>query len=364
MTELAVRDETALASAGNGTGPTPAMTELVQWAYEARQAHQIAQSLAATSFVPKSLRCEDRSLTPEQRDAVTASNITAAILTGAELGIKPMAALRSTDIIYGTPALRAHTMRGLVQSHGHEIEPVVQTDERVVWRGRRKGSQTWVEVEWTIDRAKQLGAYGRNDSYKSQPKTMLNARATGELSRIIDADGLLGMPYAAEELDAPLPGEPGAPAVPVTTEEITGAARAAQPPAAPPPARPDEAATPPPPDKPTSDSPPDAGMVSPDERRERNRLHAILGGKGIDLNAAKRRDDKISLLSDLAGRAVDSSDDLTYDELRRINQVLSAIANGAETDRPLAIAEHVEAGRKLRAAAAQPPLPTPDGDSP
>ncbi len=161
---------------------------LVQWAYEARQANQIAQSLANTSFVPASLRGKP-------------NDITAAILAGQELGLKPMATLKSIDIIQGTPALRAHAMRGLIQSQGHEIELVESDPQHCVMRGRRSGAEAWQVVTWTIERATQLGLMGK-DQWKKQPQTMLVARATGELCRLIASDALHGMPYASEELDS------------------------------------------------------------------------------------------------------------------------------------------------------------------
>lgn len=188
MTELATRD-------GNGgeierpaeQAPHPYRNSaLVQWAYEAQQAHQIAMSLAKTSFVPASLRGKP-------------DDITAAILAGQELGLQPMATLRSMDVIQGTPALRAHAMRGLVQSHGHDVELVESTPELCVMRGRRNGGESWQRVEWTIERARQLGLTGK-DQWKKQPQTMLVARATGEICRLIASDVLHAMPYAAEEL--------------------------------------------------------------------------------------------------------------------------------------------------------------------
>jgi hypothetical protein len=177
MTDIAVRDEQPPGEPG----------PLMQWAYEAHQAHQIATKLAATSFVPASMRGKP-------------GDVTAAILAGQELGLRPMASLRSMDVISGTPALRAHAMRGLVQSHGHSIQLVESSPTRCVMRGRRKGEQDWQEVEWTIDRAKQLELTGKAE-WKKQPQTMLVARATGEICRLVAADVLFAMPYAAEELD-------------------------------------------------------------------------------------------------------------------------------------------------------------------
>jgi hypothetical protein len=182
----------------------------VQWAYEAQQANQIAQSLARTSFVPASL-------------AGKPADITAAILAGQELGLQPMATLRSMDVIQGTPALRAHAMRGLVQSHGHEVEVVESTPTRCVMRGRRKGAENWQTVTWDLERAAKLGLTGKSE-WKKQPQTMLVARATGEICRLVASDALYAMPYAAEELrDGDRLPDGGVPAsVRVTAEEVLG----------------------------------------------------------------------------------------------------------------------------------------------
>jgi hypothetical protein len=185
MTEIATRDddegrEVAVAI------PQERETALILWAREARQAAQVATSLARTSFVPASLRGK-------------VEDITAAILAGQELGLKPMATLRSMDVIQGTPALRAHAMRGLVQSRGHEVQLLKSTDTHCVMRGRRKGEEEWQEVGWDLQRADKLGLLGKSE-WKKQPKTMLIARATGEICRLIASDVLYAMPYASEEL--------------------------------------------------------------------------------------------------------------------------------------------------------------------
>ena len=161
-------------------------SDLMQWVQDARQAALVAQSLAKTSFVPASLRGKP-------------DDITAAILAGQELGMKPMATLKSIDVIQGTPALRAHAMRAIVQSHGHEIELVESTPELCRMRGRRRGAEAWQEVTWDLPRAELMQLTGKAE-WKKQPQTMLVARATGEMCRLVASDVLHGMPYAAEEL--------------------------------------------------------------------------------------------------------------------------------------------------------------------
>jgi hypothetical protein len=190
--EIATRDEqNAVATQPTNQLPAPeptaGTTALVAWAQEASLAYDMAEKLAVTSFVPQSLRGKP-------------GDIAAAILAGSELGMKPMATLKSIDIIQGTPALRAHAMRAIVQQQGHQIELVESTNEICRMRGRRKDSDVWQEVEWTTDRARLMGLLGK-DQWKKNPKGMLVARATGELSRLIASDALHGMAYVSEELE-------------------------------------------------------------------------------------------------------------------------------------------------------------------
>lgn len=207
MTDIAVRETHPVATVVE----PPAESVLMAWAREAQQAERIAQNLANTSFVPQTLRGKP-------------AEITAAILAGIELGLQPMATLRSMDVIQGTPALRAHAMRGLVQSRGHEIELLESTPVLCRMRGRRQGSDTWQEVSWPIGRAEQLGLTGKPE-WKKQPQTMLVARATGEICRLIASDVLYAMPYAAEELHTDRADAAVVVQTPrVTLEEITGRA--------------------------------------------------------------------------------------------------------------------------------------------
>ncbi|MEV6180142.1 hypothetical protein [Streptomyces sp. NPDC052015] len=192
--------------------PTAGTTALVAWAQEANLAYDMAQKLAATSFVPQSLRGKP-------------GDIAAAILAGSELGLKPMATLKSIDIIQGTPALRAHAMRGLIQSQGHDIELVESTDTRCVMRGRRAGSEAWQTVEWTVERAQRMGLLGK-DQWKKNPKGMLVARATGDICRLIASDALHGMPYVSEELEGFTTGQVLPAKAPLSVAAITAPAPA------------------------------------------------------------------------------------------------------------------------------------------
>jgi hypothetical protein len=136
-----------------------------------------------------------------------------------------MATLKSIDIIQGTPALRAHAMRAVIQNQGHAIELVDSRDDYCKMRGRRKNSETWQEVEWDIPRARLLGLLNK-DQWKKQPKAMLVARATGELCRLIASDALHGMAYVSEEIDGYVHGEIAPAKAPLSVAAITAPAPA------------------------------------------------------------------------------------------------------------------------------------------
>ncbi|WP_103512963.1 hypothetical protein [Streptomyces sp. SM13] len=205
--EIATRaDETAAVS--NYLAADPATeSELEAWARDAIAISQISANIATTSLAGQYRGKPDE--------------VTAVILAGHELGIQPMTSLKSIDVIQGQPALRAHAMRGLLQSKGHEIELLEATATYCKMRGRRKGADSWQEVEWDLDRARLLGLLGK-DQWKKQPKTMLINRATGEICRLVASDALHGMPYAAEELDGYTHGEVAQPKrAPLSVASIT-----------------------------------------------------------------------------------------------------------------------------------------------
>ncbi|MFD9567728.1 hypothetical protein [Streptomyces sp. NPDC059994] len=190
--EIATRDEETAAVVAHLNASPSTESELEAWARDAIAISQISANIATTSLAGAYRGKPDE--------------VTAVILAGHELGIQPMTSLKSIDVIQGQPALRAHAMRGLLQSKGHEIELLESTASYCKMRGRRKGADKWQEVEWDIDRARQLGLLNK-DQWKKQPKTMLINRATGEICRLVASDALHGMPYAAEELDGYVTGD-------------------------------------------------------------------------------------------------------------------------------------------------------------
>jgi hypothetical protein len=160
-------------------------TDLMAFTEEAGQVHKIAQALATTSFVPASMKGK-----PDE--------ITGAILFGRELGMNPMTALQTINVIQGRPTLSANAMRGLAMAAGVVFRLDEATNTRCTVSARTPGGE-WTTVTWGIEQAKQLGLLVK-DNWKNQPGAMLIARATSQLCRFVAANILIGMPYSAEEL--------------------------------------------------------------------------------------------------------------------------------------------------------------------
>lgn len=189
MTDLAIPETANSPAVPVVAQAAPALVQssLAAWAQEADIAYKLANQLANTSFIPATMRGN-------------VGNITACLLAGSELGLSPIAALKSMDVIHGVPGLRAHAMRALLQREGHEIELLESSDTVCRMRGRRKGAENWQESVWTIARAQLAGYVKKNAMYQTQPANMLIARATGEVARLVASDAIHGVPYTAEEL--------------------------------------------------------------------------------------------------------------------------------------------------------------------
>lgn len=275
-----------------GAAPVEAQdSALMVFARELQEAANIAANLARTSFVPSTLRGK-------------VEDLTAAILAGQELGLPVMATLRSIDVIQGTPGLRAHAMRGLVQTHGHSVQLVKSTPELCVMRGRRAGESEWQEVTWTIARAEQMALAGKGE-WKKQPQTMLVARATGEICRLIASDVLYAMPYAAEELDGMSSTAPAGESSRVTVEEIlssrgTVPAAAGEGPSAP---------TPEPPGAVQSER-----MIS---EAQQKKMAVLMRQHGIT-----DKDTALAFVAEVIGRTVESRNELTLAEAGRVIDTL------------------------------------------
>lgn len=220
---LAVVESQGLVQAQDGASALTAT--LAIW----KDAAELANAIANTEFVPSALRNKPAA-------------VTAAMLTGAEVGLPPMASLAKIHVIEGRPGLSAEAMRALVLSRGHEIwaDDDAYTTTRVKLYGRRAGSDKVSGVVWSMDDAKAAGLEAKQN-WRKYPRAMLLARCTGELCRLMFADVLGGISYTTEEIDDGFdfeePADDSEPAGPKThTRKASTAKKAAAKRAAPQPA--------------------------------------------------------------------------------------------------------------------------------
>jgi hypothetical protein len=280
MTELQqYQPRTELAT----TSQDVAVQRLAEWAQSADAAFHVAQRLVESSFVPAAFRNKP-------------IEATAAILAGTEVGLSPMSALRAFDVIQGQAAPRAITLRAVVQSYGHEVVLVESTNTRCRMKGKRKGSDQWQTVTWTIERAKELGLTGK-DNWKKQPGAMLVARATSELARLIASDAILGIGYSSEEV------ADGGPTEARVTEDTTAPAPAAT-------------------TRKMSRKPKPAaedGTPVRDEEGQRRAMFAAFRDAGFP---NERSDDgrqaRLDYIGQTIGREIETSNDLTWDEISAV----------------------------------------------
>lgn len=285
MTEIAVRSE-----------PTPqqqsAPAALVAWADAASAAHRLAAPLCRTDFVPQHFRGKEDSAT-------------AAILYGAEAGLSPLQALQGIFVIGGRPGMYARVMHALTLAAGHEVWTEESTDSRAVVCGRRKDARHEERVVVTMDQARKAG-WTSNKKYATEPATMLLARAQSQLCRRIAPDALLGLAYSVEELE-----DETTPTVTVAAQQpAKRVARKAVAPAPP-------ADEPPLDDEPTPAAEPDEPATDGITPPQLKKLHAAMGDRGFSDRAAG-----LDYLSQVIGRDITTSKDLTKDEASRVIDLL------------------------------------------
>lgn len=298
------------------------MTELVRYEPKtsialAPEAWSLAQRVAQTEFVPSALRGR-----PEA--------VLAAMLTGHEVGIGPMQALAKIHVIEGRPSMAAELMRALVMREGHELWIEESTSTRCTIGAKRSNSARETRVSWTLDDAKKAGLEGRQN-WRKYPRAMLLARATAELCRAVFPDLLAGISYTSEELTdgdvidvvdaSPPAADQAATAAPPrrTARARKAATRAA-------PAKTvDATAVEKPAAAPAPPLPGEDDYEGPDQHLAAKtytgpQLLAIkLGKLGVDDRATR-----LAVISGMLGREVETSKDLSPDEIAWLAEVFDS----------------------------------------
>ncbi len=301
MSELAIRPEGDAPAVvqQQQTMQSQAVERLGEWATAAGAAYEVACRLVDTSFVPAAFKNKPY-------------EATAAILSGSEVGLSPMASLRAFDIIQGTAAPRAITLRAIVQSQGHEVWVKESTASRAIVCGRRRGSNVTETSTWTLDRARDLSLLSKSN-WKQQPQAMLVARATSEACRLVAADAILGIGYTIEELsDGSDPATPLAAVTEASTTRRMSRPKREEPAVA---AEPDADEKP----QVNGEEPPPESPLLDTKGKLAKRMFALFGDADIT-----DKELRIAYVSDVVGRVVASSKDMTDDDARKVSKALEA----------------------------------------
>ena len=295
------------------------------WLAMASDVIKLANVIAPTEFVPEPYR--------ENPPAVAA-----AILTGRELGIGPMTALRHVQMVKGTPTLSAEYKRARVLAAGHDFDILELNTTRCKVSGRRKGSTKQpLVITFTMDDAKTAGLLapsrsGKPGAWQTRPRRMLFARAGSELCDFLFADVVNGLPTAevladgteTDELpehEVPAAAEAEAPAKPHTAQR-----KARQ-------AKPREPFTDDgtlginlPPEQQTYAGPPLPGEdESPPAKPDKAPAWVGLIVQHFTRLGVTDRDERLIMTTRIAGRPepVESTKDLTELERKRVSDTLS-----------------------------------------
>lgn len=285
------------------------------WVYLMGPAMELARVIKNTDFVPRGLRGNEAA-------------ITAALLTANELGVGGMTGLANIAIIDGKPALSATLMRALVLSRGHEVWFEDLATTKVTACGRRRGSEPITRVTWTMEMARTALLLNK-DNWKKYPRSMLEARSSSELCRLVFADCLAGLMHSVEELEDGIvtveTGGGDAPPENGTTRRrraiaapapVPSVASVDETPAGARPPLPGDAPQPPASAPPAPEEPPAQSPVL-------RKLHAAF--RDIDV---KDRDDRIAITSLIVDRPVASSKDLSEEEVDQVVDMLMDHRNG------------------------------------
>lgn len=294
-----------------------ALSSIQQTAIELEAAHRIAVAICNTAFVPKHFQGK-----PEE--------CAVAILYGSTVGFDPVTAVQQIYVISGKPALYARAMVAIVIAAGHKVWTEEESSGSVTVCGQRAGSDKVERVTWTSQLA-QLAGYTSNAKYKTDPRSMLYARASGDVARRIAPDALLGMAYNVEEME--LVGDiyvRPEPATSSSKDQVRAALGASKPVESEPASQPEATAAP----AAAAEQPAAGGLT----KAQSKKMHATFNELGITDRAAR-----LAYASKVVGRQLGSSNELSKDEASDVIEALNVdLQNPPSTDDDTVDADIVE----------------------
>jgi hypothetical protein len=150
------------------------------------QAMQLAKTLATSGLMPNALKGKPQ-------------DILVTLITGHELGLSPMQAIRSIHIVQGRAVMSADLMVALAaRSPACEwIRLTESTDKVATYEAKRRGAPEPVRLSFTIEQARIAGLASK-DNWKNYPAAMLRARCSAAIVRAVFPDLALGV-YEQDE---------------------------------------------------------------------------------------------------------------------------------------------------------------------
>lgn len=147
----------------------------------------LAERLAKSTLLPEKLRNK-------------VPDVLMTIMAGQEMGLAPMAALRSFHVIEGKPVMSADGMVAVVLGSGKAVyfRCVSASSESVTYETLRVGDDKPQRCEWTMEMAKKAALH-QKDNWRGYPRAMLASRARAELARAVYPDVLAGC-YTDDEM--------------------------------------------------------------------------------------------------------------------------------------------------------------------
>ncbi len=150
---------------------------------------EYAEILSASNLLPRAYQKQP-------------ANVFTAMAMGEALGLKPIEAINSINVIQGKPALSAELMGAMVRRAGHKLRitctknPPTATATLI----RKDDPDAPFTVTWDEKAAARAGLWMSSPSWQKYPDQMMRARAVTEVCRMGAADALSGFVYTAEEL--------------------------------------------------------------------------------------------------------------------------------------------------------------------
>jgi hypothetical protein len=145
---------------------------------------QQAETLVKSGFLPVAINTPEKALAIMQK--------------GKELGIPPMEAMSSINVIQGKPSVSPQLMLALARRTGELEDLQMDVSDKVANVTVKRKGQSQYTTTFGIKEATDLGLIGK-DNYKKQPGVMFQWRALAQNLRVTFPDAIAGL-YLIEEM--------------------------------------------------------------------------------------------------------------------------------------------------------------------